>query len=798
MRRDKIFVSYNRRDKSLFDEFRKHLGFWSEEGQIQIWCDQDLQISQRWEEEKSQAMDSAAVAVLMVSPDFLNSEFIRQKELPAFLGAREDGLLGICNLFLRPSGVEREDCIFDARLPTSGDIRKVHLTDYQVLNTPTTEITSFEENARERQYEEAIDKLIQLYAQYKQPGSRKTRSTHHRLVIRLRVDGRYLKQRYLGPYSSLGEHRTSWAEIKKQLNGTKRDEALFQILFGLTTEDQSADVLQKLLERSGKILPNPTVTALRICIETDSHELADLPWSECSWERQSLTELGWTFEFNPLSQSYGQQFFPYIELHTPCPVLAITPTVPESANSGTVNHLFALQKCLDNAWPIYKERLLEANTFSETINHLKHRSPDIVYYCGRTQVEQETLKLALPSGNGPWIAMDELAKYWRTKPPRILILTLLDHTPPEVGARLQNLLPSTQMVLVQHWSLTDIQRARRSVLAWLQHMLEGDGLTDPVAALTETADSTTSACTGYSTWRVHTPTTPPQQRLARLLLDRWEQRSMARAMVDEMRQYSHHRVTCFVPYSEQGNMVDHAPEQFLEYLRRHTAEDVHIKTCDLDLPPDEANFDLKTLQRYVQRQIFSEGIESEVDWLEAHRARTRDYASAFLFINWGCRKQSDEVGLTGLALEAWVAYCAQVLTEACPDGLDILCCLALERPNEHYALREGVLKHLQTNDVYTSRSFSFVVLPDFNDVDEAHLKQFLSARGNSIYPEKLISEMSRYIIAHSKGSFIKTINLVERAEIERWYDLYDKLKARYKDLPVEEGKDSPDKKNVYL
>jgi hypothetical protein len=42
------------------------------------------------------------VAVLIISPNFLDSAFIRGKELPALVGAREDGLLGIGNLFLRP------------------------------------------------------------------------------------------------------------------------------------------------------------------------------------------------------------------------------------------------------------------------------------------------------------------------------------------------------------------------------------------------------------------------------------------------------------------------------------------------------------------------------------------------------------------------------------------------------------------------------------------------------------------------------------------------------------------------
>jgi hypothetical protein len=150
MRRDKLFISYSHQDKALFDEFHRHLGYWREAGQIQVWSDENLKASERWREEIDKALERAAVAVLLISSDFLNSKFIRDVELPALLGAREDGLLGIGNLFLRPSGVTRKDCLFEAKL-ASGETRRVHLTDYQGLNSPNTEITAFEGHARERQ-----------------------------------------------------------------------------------------------------------------------------------------------------------------------------------------------------------------------------------------------------------------------------------------------------------------------------------------------------------------------------------------------------------------------------------------------------------------------------------------------------------------------------------------------------------------------------------------------------------------------------------------------------------------------
>jgi hypothetical protein len=319
----------------------------------------------------------------------------------------------------------------------------------------------------------------------------------------------------------------------------------------------------------------------------------------------------------------------------------------------------------------------------------------------------------------------------------MLILTLLDDIPPEVGIRLQAWLPTISLVGVQRGRLDDIQRARRSTLAWLHRMLEGDGLTDPVAALTETGGPNACAWTAYGTWQVHTLKTSPKERLARLLLDRWEQRALVRSVVDEMLQQGHRRVTCFVAYGERGNMVSHAGRQFLEYLRRHAAEHAHIKACDLGRPPDEADFDVMALRKCVQRQIFREGIESEAAWLATQKTRSRDGAAPFLFIDWGCRGQADDSGLSRPALEAWIAYCAQVLVAACPDELSILCCLALERPKARYAQIERVLKRL--SEAYTSRKFRPAVLPAFNDVDQGHLKDFLAGPNNSNCPDNRTS-----------------------------------------------------------
>lgn len=82
-----VFLSYCRKDQVWLDKLRTMLSPLVRNHTLSVWYDGDIQPSQEWLQEIHTAMESAKVAVLLVSDNFLASDFITQVELPFFVEA---------------------------------------------------------------------------------------------------------------------------------------------------------------------------------------------------------------------------------------------------------------------------------------------------------------------------------------------------------------------------------------------------------------------------------------------------------------------------------------------------------------------------------------------------------------------------------------------------------------------------------------------------------------------------------------------------------------------------------------
>jgi tetratricopeptide (TPR) repeat protein len=88
-----VFLSYSHKDERWKDRLLTHLGIAAGEGLLAVWNDRQIGAGSEWREEIQKAIDAARVAVLLVSADFLTSQFIKGEEVPRFLERRaKDGL----------------------------------------------------------------------------------------------------------------------------------------------------------------------------------------------------------------------------------------------------------------------------------------------------------------------------------------------------------------------------------------------------------------------------------------------------------------------------------------------------------------------------------------------------------------------------------------------------------------------------------------------------------------------------------------------------------------------------------
>ncbi len=106
--RDKIFISYSHKDKRHKDRLETHLKAYSMDKQIEYWSDTDIIPGDNWEKEIKKAVDQAAVAILLLSADFMSSDYIRDKELPLLMEAnKKDGVL-VISVYLNYCSVSDE------------------------------------------------------------------------------------------------------------------------------------------------------------------------------------------------------------------------------------------------------------------------------------------------------------------------------------------------------------------------------------------------------------------------------------------------------------------------------------------------------------------------------------------------------------------------------------------------------------------------------------------------------------------------------------------------------------------
>ncbi len=99
----KLFYCYARKDKSLRDELEIHLSWVKRRYQLTTWYDREILPGEEWEQAIDKNLNTAHLILLLISPDFMNSEYAFGKEMERALKRHKEGTCRVIPILLRPT-----------------------------------------------------------------------------------------------------------------------------------------------------------------------------------------------------------------------------------------------------------------------------------------------------------------------------------------------------------------------------------------------------------------------------------------------------------------------------------------------------------------------------------------------------------------------------------------------------------------------------------------------------------------------------------------------------------------------
>lgn len=125
-----IFISYSHCDKKYLKWLQKHLkAFQRQNQQIEIWDDTKIQIGDKWKKEIESALDNTSIAFLLISKDFLASDFVMDNEIPTLLQKSSNEGTMIIPIILSP-------CLFEDS----------PISEFQAINPPEKPLSMLSES----------------------------------------------------------------------------------------------------------------------------------------------------------------------------------------------------------------------------------------------------------------------------------------------------------------------------------------------------------------------------------------------------------------------------------------------------------------------------------------------------------------------------------------------------------------------------------------------------------------------------------------------------------------------------
>lgn len=98
----KVFVSYSHKDEAVLERLRTHLAMLRRDGRIDEWFDRDILAGGEIDAEIAERLESSGLFLLLVSPDFLASDYCVEREMERALERHRSGDARVVPIIVEP------------------------------------------------------------------------------------------------------------------------------------------------------------------------------------------------------------------------------------------------------------------------------------------------------------------------------------------------------------------------------------------------------------------------------------------------------------------------------------------------------------------------------------------------------------------------------------------------------------------------------------------------------------------------------------------------------------------------
>lgn len=102
MRPQRVFISYAHEDEKFRDELQVHLRLLERQGLVECWHDRKILAGTEWNLEISENLQRADVILLLISPDFINSDYCYDVEMKVALDSHKSHKSIVIPILIRP------------------------------------------------------------------------------------------------------------------------------------------------------------------------------------------------------------------------------------------------------------------------------------------------------------------------------------------------------------------------------------------------------------------------------------------------------------------------------------------------------------------------------------------------------------------------------------------------------------------------------------------------------------------------------------------------------------------------